>query len=61
MTDDQQRLIELIKSWESGYISPSAQEVMRDARIALLEAWYEIKQLKDQLEETKPTRKKKNG
>lgn len=44
-------LIPILKSWESGYIAPSAQIAIRDAIEALLAQDEEIQELKAKIEE----------
>lgn len=44
-------LIPILKSWESGYIAPSAQIAIRDAIEALLAQDEEIQSLKAKIEE----------
>ena len=44
-------LIPILKSWESGYIAPSAQIAIRDAIEALLAQDEEIQELKARIEE----------
>ena len=43
-------LIPILKSWESGYIAPSAQIAIRDAIEALLAQEEEISELKARIE-----------
>ena len=44
-------LIPILKSWETGYIAPSAQIAIRDAIEALLAQDEEISELKVRIEE----------
>ena len=44
-------LIPILKSWETGYIAPSAQIAIRDAIEALLAQDEEISELKARIEE----------
>jgi hypothetical protein len=50
MTEDQHKLLALIESWESGYISPSAQIVFRDARLMILDMAETIEKLNEELD-----------
>ena len=43
-------LVPILKSWESGYIAPSAQIAIRDAIEALLAQEEEIAELKAKIE-----------
>lgn len=47
---DEARLIELIKSWETGYIAPSAQIVFRDARLLIETKNAQLAQLREELD-----------
>lgn len=49
MTNDEGRVIDLLKSWESGYIAPSAQMVIKEARIMLEERIREVNKLRGEL------------
>lgn len=46
---DEAKLIELMISWEKGYIAPSAQIVFRDARILLEEKIREVNKLRGEV------------
>ena len=46
---DESKLIELMMSWEKGYIAPSAQMVFRDARILLEEKIREVNKLRGEV------------
>lgn len=46
---DEAKLIELMLSWEKGYIAPSAQIVFRDARLLIADKNEQIKQLEEEL------------
>ncbi len=54
----EENLIELMKSWENGYIPPSAQMVMKDARLLLEEKLEEIERLKEIIADLKNPPKK---
>lgn len=49
----EEKTLELLKSWETGYIPPSAQMVIKDARLLLEEKLEEIERLKEIVEELK--------
>lgn len=49
MIGEEQRIIDLMKSWETGYIAPSAQMVFRDARVMLEEKIREVNKLRGEL------------
>ena len=46
---DLNELLALLESWSKGYISPSAQLVMADAKKALIEQDEEIKMLREKM------------
>ena len=46
---DEEKIIELMLSWEKGYIAPSAQIVFRDARLLIQKKNEIIKELQDAL------------
>jgi len=50
MTEEQHKLLALIESWESGYISPSAQIVFRDARLMIVTLIETIEELQGQID-----------
>lgn len=45
MNQDTQKLIELIESWEKGYLPPSAQIVLRDSKNMIISKDQEIAEL----------------
>lgn len=47
---DEDKLLELIQSWENSYISPSAQIVFRDARLLVASKNKRIKELEDEIQ-----------
>ena len=50
MNDKHKNVIELLKSWETGYISPSAQMAIKDARELIESLIFEIDNLKQDIE-----------
>ena len=49
---DEAKLLELMLSWERGYIAPSAQIVFRDARLLIEEKNEVIRRLEEELAAT---------
>lgn len=58
-TDRTNKVLELLKSWESSYISPSAQIVIRDAMALIKDQAAHIEELSSQIE-TRKQKKEKN-
>ena len=58
---DEAKLIELMISWETGYISPSAQIVFRDARLLIQKKNEIIRELQDALDAVELDRGNGNG
>jgi hypothetical protein len=50
ITEEQRKLLARIESWESGYISPSAQIVFRDARLMIVTLIENIDALQEELD-----------
>ncbi len=59
LTDRTNKVLELLKSWESSYISPSAQIVIRDAMALIQDQAAHIEELSSQIE-TRKQKKEKN-
>ena len=59
LTDRTNKVLELLKSWESSYISPSAQIVIRDAMALIQDQAAHIEELSNQIE-TRKQKKEKN-
>jgi hypothetical protein len=51
ITEEHRKLLALIESWENGYISPSAQLVLRDARLTILNLIETIEKLNAELDD----------
>ena len=51
MNQETKQLIDLIESWEKGYLPPSAQIVLRDSKNMILSKDQEIAELSELVEE----------